>query len=177
MEQIEFEPLTSQPPATASPRQTRLGGLAVGVAVVATLAVGLAVVARTDRTAPTAPQPVATRAASILSEPSAEAAPMIAPRPTHFEAAYSSCISHAGGSPDAREHWVDSCRREAARILHDDRIYAACMSEAGGSADSLERHAADCRGRIGSEEPCRVSCTHSYFHTTDTRSSSRRASS
>jgi hypothetical protein len=153
MEQIEFEPLVPQPTAPASPTTSRLGGLAVGVAVAATLAMGLAVVARSDRAEPPARQPTAAQAASILPEPPVEVEPMTAPRATRFESVYASCMSDVGGSPDAREHWVESCRREADQILHDDRIYAACMSDAGGSADSLERHAADCQEQVDAGTP------------------------
>ena len=175
MEQIEFEPLVSQPATSASPPRYRLGGLAVGVAVAATMAMGLTVAARSERSGPPLQEPVA-HAASVISEPAADLDLGTATRPTRFEVAYGSCMSGVAGPPDARERWVESCRREAHEILHRERIYAACMSDAGGSADSLERHAAACDTELDSAPPCRVSCNHSYFRTIDRRSSSRNAS-
>jgi hypothetical protein len=146
MEHVEFEPLVSTTGAPAPRHTSRSSGLAVAAAVVATLAITVALLTRADRPDTPAEQPAAARAAQILPDPSTQR--VTQPPSTRFQGVYESCMSDVDGSPDARERWVESCRRQADRILHGDRIYAACMRTAGGTADSSERHAAACEEQV-----------------------------
>lgn len=146
---IELDPLVVEynAPQPPDPVRHRLGWVVVLAALAATGVFAVSVVRSGDRE----PPPIeAAPAATVLQLRSPTEAVPPAPRPSRFSVAYTSCMSDLGGPADSRERWVDTCRREAEKILHDERLYADCMRNIGGTADSQERRADECRNQIQS---------------------------
>jgi hypothetical protein len=141
---IELEPLSSGsqgPPRRSARARGVTGWLAIGLAVIATVTLGVLVVRDGARTPSSADQ-AGREPAAVL--PAASPA-VVAVAGGRSETAYDACLPTTAGSADSLERFVEHCRRSLRRAVYVADKFRLCVPDGGGSADSMERWVEYCR--------------------------------
>ena len=73
------------------------------------------------------------------------AGPSAASPAADLDGTYVACMREAARTPDALEHWVDTCRRRATATVQTEAAYVTCLREAARTPDALEHWVVSCR--------------------------------